>query len=83
MAIPPLNAHAQGVFLSCLWTFYIFYYFVTYFDISFLILWMYRLTMDGIHPLDEKEKQRQKLTVIKTNGHILKVLAWKENSHYL
>lgn len=36
---------------------------------------MYRLTMDGIHPLDEKEKQRQKLTVIKTNGHILKVLA--------
>lgn len=44
---------------------------------------MYRLTMDGIHPLDEKEKQRQKLTAIKTNGHILEVLAWKENSHYL
>lgn len=36
---------------------------------------MYRLTMDGIHPLDEKEKQRQKLTVSKTNGHILEVLA--------
>lgn len=39
----------------------IFYYFVTYFDISFLILWMYRLTMDGIHPLDEKEKTKTKI----------------------
>lgn len=38
-----------------------FYHFVTYFDISILILWMYRLTMDGIHPLDEKEKTKTKI----------------------